>query len=103
MPAVARLGDSVRSETGSGRRCGSPMNTFVASASSRVFADGIGIARGGIDKVAEHPKGGCSPDESLIIESSSRFFVEGYPAARIGDFAPSDNTITGASSRVFFG
>lgn len=103
MPAVARLGDSVHSQTGSGSRCRFPLDTKIATASNRVFADGIGIARGGIDKVDAHPKSGCSPDESLIIESSSRFFVEGYPAARIGDFAPSDNTITGASSRVFFG
>jgi uncharacterized Zn-binding protein involved in type VI secretion len=79
------------------------MTIQIASASSRVFADGIGIARGGVDKVSPHPRGGCSPDESLIIESNSRFFIEGQPAARIGDFAPSDNTIIAGSSRVFFG
>lgn len=103
MPAVARLGDKVRSETGSGSRCRFPLETTIASASSRVFSDGKGIARGGLDKVAEHPKSGCSPDTTLIIQSNSRFFVEGHPAARIGDFAPSDNTLIAGSSRVFFG
>jgi uncharacterized Zn-binding protein involved in type VI secretion len=103
MPAVARLGDSVFSQTGRGKRCAFPLNTSIASASSRVFADGIGIARGGLDKVAAHPRGGCSPDSSLIIQSSSRFFIEGQPAARIGDSAPSDNTLIAGSSRVFFG
>ncbi len=103
MPAVARRGDSVFSETGTGRKCRFPMTTSIASASSRVFADGIGIARGGVDRVGPHPRGGCAPDQSLIIQSSSRFFIEGRPAARIGDSAPSDNTLTSGSSRVFFG
>lgn len=103
MPAVARLGDSVFSQTGTGYRCRSPMNISIASASSRVFSDGIGIARGGMDKVAAHPLGGCGADGSLIIQSSARFFVEGHPAARIGDSAPSDNTLVAGSSRVFFG
>lgn len=103
MPAVARLGDSVFSQTGTGYRCRSPLTIAVASASSRVFADGIGIARGGVDKVSDHAKAGCDPDSSLIIQSGSRFFIEGHPAARIGDSAPSDNTLTAGSSRVFFG
>lgn len=103
MPAVSRLGDSVFSQTGSGYKCRSPLTTSIATASSRVFADGIGIARGGVDKVADHAKAGCNPDGSLIIQSSSRFLIEGHPAARIGDSAPSDNTLIAGSSRVFFG
>lgn len=103
MPAVARLGDDVFSQTGTGYRCRSPLTISIATASSRVFADGIGIARGGVDTVVEHTKGGCDPDEDLIIQSSSRFFIEGHPAARIGDFAASDNTLIAGSTRVFFG
>ena len=82
----------------------------IASASTRFFADGIGIARGGVgvdtavgDTVSPHPKAGCSPDDDLIIQSSSRVFIEGHPAARIGDSAASDNRLIAGSSRVFFG
>lgn len=103
MAAVARLGDSVFSQTGVGWRCLSPTTINIASASRRAYSDGIQIARGKVDKVAGHAQGGCSADGSLIISSSSRVYVEGNPAARIGDSAPSDNTITSGSSRVFFG
>jgi uncharacterized Zn-binding protein involved in type VI secretion len=103
MAAVARLGDPVFSATGSGYKCRAPRTISIASASTRFYADGIGIARGGADTVSPHPKAGCSPDGSLIIQSSSRVFIEGHPAARIGDSAPSDNTLIAGSSRVFFG
>ena len=103
MSAVARLGDSVFSVTGAGYKCGSPTTISIASASSRCFADAKGIARGNVDKVTAHAKGGCSPDSDLIIKSSSRVFIEGNPAARIGDSAQSDNTLIAGSSRVFFG
>jgi uncharacterized Zn-binding protein involved in type VI secretion len=103
MPAVSRLGDSAFSAQGSGYKCLAPTTITIASASSRAYADGIQIARGNVDKVAGHPIGGCGADGSLIISSSSRVYVEGNPASRIGDSAASDNTITSGSSRVFFG
>ena len=103
MVAVARISDQVFSQTGSGYRCGQPLpTTTIAEGSGRCFAEGLGIARNS-DKVADHPKGGCDPDTSLMISASSRVFVEGRMAARIGDSAPSDNTITQGSTRVFFG
>jgi uncharacterized Zn-binding protein involved in type VI secretion len=103
MAAVARLKDSVFSATGIGHKCRAPRTISIASASSRFFADGIGIARGGVDTVDPHNKSECIPDIDLIIKSSSRVFIEGNPAARIGDSAASDNTLIAGSSRVFFG
>lgn len=103
MPAVSRRGDSVFSTTGSGYKCRSPMTTSIASGTSRVSVQGAPVARGGIDKVAGHPRGGCSPDGSLVISSGSRVHCNGGPAARIGDSAPSDNTIIRGATRVFFG
>ena len=107
MVAVARITDQVFSQTGSGYKCGQPLpTTTIAEGSERCFAEKLGIARNK-DKVADHSIGGCeleSTDENnLMISASSRVFVEGRMAARIGDSAPSDNTITQGSTRVFFG
>ena len=103
MAAVARRGDSVFSATGSGYKCRAPRSIKIASASTRFFADGIGIARGDVDTVSPHAKGECEPDGDLVIKASSRVFIEGHPAARIGDSAESDNRLIAGSSRVFFG
>ena len=103
MASVSRLGDTVFSATGSGYKCRAPLTISIATASSRVFSDGLQVARGNVDKVDSHPKAGCGSDGDLTIIASSRVFAEGNSVARIGDSANSDNTITAGSSRVFCG
>lgn len=104
MPAAAR-GDgteSVFSKTGTGDECNDPMTTSTNLCSDKVFVEGIGVVRQG-DRVASHPKSGCSTDTSVLTTFSSKVFIEGKGAGRIGDQYTGDNTITSGSAKVFFG
>jgi len=100
MPAVSRLGDSVLSPDGSGYKCRMPLKTSVGEANSKsVYANGILITVQG-NKVAPHPKSGCTPDTSTLDSGSSQVFVDGKGVGRIGD-SMGDNVITQGSSTVF--
>jgi uncharacterized Zn-binding protein involved in type VI secretion len=100
MPAVARLGDSVLSPDGSGFKCRMPLKTSVGEANSKnVYANGILITVQG-NKVAPHPKSGCTPDTSGLDSGSSQVFVDNKGMGRIGD-SMGDNVITQGSSTVF--
>jgi len=102
MPAAARGSgvDSVRSLTGAGRRCGSPMTTATNQCSSNVFFNGFGAVRAG-DIVAPHPRAGCSLDDSGLTSYSPNVFVNGRGVGRLGDQYTPDNTITSGSSNIF--
>jgi len=104
MPPAARGSgtDSVFSKTGSGRRCGKPVDTATAACSGDVFFNNKGAVRIG-DAVASHSAGGCSPDGSTLTSSSGSVFVNGKGVARIGDEYTGDNTITSGSSDIFIG
>jgi uncharacterized Zn-binding protein involved in type VI secretion len=104
MPPAARGsgGDSVFSKTGSGRRCGRPVDTATAACSEDVFFNEKGAVRIK-DAVAAHPESGCGNDGSVLSSSSSSVFVNGKGVARIGDSYGDDNTITSGSSNIFIG
>lgn len=105
MPAVSRQGDQVLSVDGTGRNCASPMQTAVGEANnSRVFANGILVVVQG-NKIAPHPKGGCSLDESTLTSFSSKVRIGGKGVGRVGDKyeSMSSNTITQGSSNIFAG
>jgi uncharacterized Zn-binding protein involved in type VI secretion len=103
MPAVARAGDSVLSIDGAGYKCRQPMQTSVGEVNgNKVFANGILIVVQG-KKVAPHPKGGCSPDESTLSSGSGKVKIGGMGVGRIGDDYGGINTIIQGSSNVFAG
>lgn len=102
MPAAARgdRRDTVASKTGTGMNCASPMTTATNECSPNVFTNGIGSVRKG-DKVAPHPRVGCSTDTSGLTTHSPNVFVNGRGFGRLGDQYTSDNTITSGSQNVF--
>lgn len=79
MPAAARIGDAT-----TGHGCWPP--TVVATGSQRVTADGIGIARAGVDEAVPHT---CPPIPETHTphcqDGSQRVFIDGWPAFRVGD------------------
>ena len=100
MPSVARAGDTVLSPDGTGYQCGSPMQTSVGEVNNKsVTANGILIVVQG-NKVAPHPKGGCSLDESTLSTFSSTVTIGGKGVGRIGDNY-GNNVITQGSPNVF--
>ena len=102
MPAVSRQGDSVLSPDGSGYKCRMPMKTSVDEVnSSSVYVNGILVVVQG-NKVAPHPKSGCTPDTSTLSSYSSKVFAGNKGVGRIGDLY-SDNIITQGSPTVFAG
>jgi uncharacterized Zn-binding protein involved in type VI secretion len=104
MPAAARASgiDTVFSLTGVGRGCRNPMNTVTGEGSSNVFVNGYGVVREN-DEVGDHPANGCGPDNSPLTTFSSKVFINGRRAGRIGDKYTNDNTITSGSTNVFIG
>jgi uncharacterized Zn-binding protein involved in type VI secretion len=103
MPAVARQGDSVLSIDGTGFRCRAPMKTSVGEVNNKqVFVNGKLIVVQG-NKVAPHPKGGCSLDTSELSKFSAKVMVGGKGIGRIGDSYANVNTITQGSPNVFAG
>lgn len=105
MPAAARGNgvDRVLSRTGTGKNCAFPMTTSTGSASTDVFIqNGGGIRQS--DIVGTHPAAGCTfPDLSPLTKFSSKVFINGRGAGRIGDEYTSDNIIISGSTSVFFG
>jgi uncharacterized Zn-binding protein involved in type VI secretion len=104
MPPAARGAgtDSVFSKTGSGRRCGRPLDTATDACSGDVFFNEKGAVRIG-DAVAPHAESGCGNDGSALTSSSGSVFVNNKGVARIGDEYTGDNTITSGSSNIFIG
>lgn len=85
MPPVARIGDSTT--------CG-----VVLTGSGTTFADGIGIARVGVD-IDSCP---CIPaPPAAIVTGSSTVFVDGSPVARVGDSDGCPATIATGSPTTF--
>jgi uncharacterized Zn-binding protein involved in type VI secretion len=78
------------------------MQTSVGEVNGRsVFANGILIVVAG-NKVAPHPKSGCSTDTSGLSSFSGTVKIGGKGVGRIGDdYGP--NTITAGSGNVFAG
>jgi uncharacterized Zn-binding protein involved in type VI secretion len=102
MPAAARGNrkDTVASKTGTGPLCSLPVTTATDQCSPNVFTNGIGSVRQG-DRVAPHPRLGCSTDTSVLTTHSPNVFVNGKGFGRLGDQYTPDNTITSGSSNVF--
>ena len=103
MPAAARgVGrDRVQSVDGTAYKCRVPMITSTLSCSANVLVNGIGIVRTG-DKVAPHPRSGCTLDTSVLTRSSTKVIVNGRGAGRMGD-AYGPNTIVSGSLNVIIG
>jgi uncharacterized Zn-binding protein involved in type VI secretion len=105
MTAVARKGDRVYSPTGTGTRCGNPVNTAVGEVNSRsVFANSKLIVTKG-NKIAPHKRKGCEPDESTLDKYSPNVFIGGKELGRKDDHyatgTPEQNTIMEGSPNVF--
>ena len=102
MPAVSRSGDSVMSRDGSGKKCKSPMRTSVGQVNDKgVYANGKLIVVAG-NRIAAHPKRGCTTDTSTLSSFSSSVSIGGKGMGRIGDeYGP--NIITQGSPDVFVG
>lgn len=102
MPAVARCDstDDVFSQTGAGYQCRAPRLTKTGEGSPNVFINGFGVVRQD-DKVAPHPRAGCSTDESVLTTFSSTVRANGKWIGRIGDEYTSDNVIISGSTNVF--
>lgn len=94
MPAVTRLGDVC-----TGHDCYPPRVNDEAS--ENVFVNGIGVHREG-DHWVEHTCGDNTHDGTLETGSST-VFVNGVPAARIGDPISCGSLSAQGSPSVFFG
>lgn len=102
MPAIARVTDTVLSPDGTGKNCAYPMETAVGEGNgSNVRIGGLAVAVQG-NKVAPHPKGGCSLDESVVSTFSSTIRIAGKGVARIGDML-GNNIITQGAATTFGG
>jgi uncharacterized Zn-binding protein involved in type VI secretion len=103
MPGAARGAgrDRVQSVDGTGKKCRVPMGTRTLSCATNVIVNGIGVVRIG-DRVAPHPRSGCSLDKSVLTKSSRKVIVNGRGAGRMGDkYGP--NTIVSGSVNVIIG
>ena len=94
MPAVVRLGDE-----GTGHDCYPPR--VNDDASTNVFVNGRGVHREQ-DHWVEHTCGDNTHD-GVLQTGSSTVFVNGRPAARIGDPISCGSVAAQGSSNVFFG
>ena len=94
MPAVVRLGDEC-----TGHGCYPPRVNDQAS--TNTFVNGRGIHREG-DHWVTHC---CGPSchDSNLASGSSTVFINGKPAARIGDPIECGSVAAQGSSNVFFG
>lgn len=93
MAAVSRLGDQC-----SGHGCFPPR--AGANASNNVFANGIATHRLG-DGWQAHCCDICHP--GTVAGGSSTVFINGKPAARIGDSIDCGSLIAQGSNNVFIG
>ena len=105
MPAIARKDDKVYSPTGSGTRCGNPIDTAVGEVNSNsVFANSKLIPVKG-NKIAPHTRKGCVPDESTLDKHSPNVFIGAKQVGRKDDHyatgTQEQNTITQGSPNVF--
>ena len=103
MPGAARGAgrDSVQSFDGTGKKCAVPMRTSTMACSTNVIVNGIGAVRIG-DRVAPHPRRGCSLDTSSLSRASMKVLINGRGAGRMGD-AYGPNVIISGSSNVIIG
>lgn len=103
MPAVVTGNGTcrVQSPDGKGDDCKYPMTTYTDECSSKVFIGNYGVVCEG-DRVAQHNKKDCVPDESTLTTYSSKVFIGGKAIARIGD-SYGDNIIIEGSAKVFAG
>ncbi len=95
MPAATRLGDSCTGHDG----CGS---TLLIECSPNVNINGKGAGRLG-DSYAAH---GCivhPSHQDKIAAGSSMVFINGLPAARIGDAVSIGGSVRDGSNNVFIG
>jgi hypothetical protein len=105
MTAVARKDDRVYSPTGTGTRCGNPVNTAVNEVnSSSVFSNNkLIVVRG--NKIAPHKRKGCELDQSVLDKYSPNVFIGNKEIGRKDDHygtgTPEQNTITEGSPNVF--
>lgn len=104
MSAVARKGDAVKSTTGSGVGCKSPLDIKVEEVnSSSVHANGKLIVVEG-NKVMPHVLSGCSTkDESVLDKYSPNVYIGNKKVGRKGDGynTAEPNTIMEGSPNVF--
>jgi len=103
MPGAARGAgrDNVQSVDGTGKKCRVPMRTRTLACSTNVLINGIGAVRIG-DRVAPHPRSGCSIDTSSLSRASRKVLINGRGAGRMGD-AYGPNTIVSGSTNVIIG
>jgi uncharacterized Zn-binding protein involved in type VI secretion len=103
MPGAARgVGkDRVQSFDGTGYKCRVPMITRTLACSTNVLINGAGAVRIG-DRVAPHPRSGCSLDVSTLSRGSLKVLINGRGAGRMGD-AYGPNVIISGSTNVIIG
>ena len=95
MPKAARLGDSC---TGHGSFPPRPNN----QASGNVFIEGIAAHRQG-DSWPTHCNSTPTCHDGVTAGGSSKVFINGKAAARVGDAVSCGGTIAEGASKVFIG
>lgn len=98
MPAASRLGDQ---STG---HDGFPPTACISSNTSKTFVNGIQVqALGSV--YAAHTKGSTTHPIGIrdTTGGSSKVFIEGKPAIRIGDPIECGDSVGEGSSNTFFG
>ena len=99
---IARSGgvDKAFSKTGVGFRCRFPTATATGvPTQTLVTAGGVPVVVAG-DLVKPHAIGGCGPDVSTAIPTTTKVFITGRAAIKIGNWYGSDNIILSGFPKV---
>lgn len=103
MPSIVRIGDTSTGPSAEGAGWASTAATVANN--STVFVNGkLAVTQGG--SFATHKKGSVTHYENVqrkIVGGSSTVFIEGKPAARVGDAVADGDTCGTGSPDVFVG
>ena len=104
MTPAARLGDQVATGTPATHGC-SLTSTIATNVISTVLIEGQPAAIMGSVTAIHGIKAGssCIPHTGTINAGSSKVFIAGFPAARVGDLVETDGAVITGATRVLMG
>ena len=104
MTPAARLGDQVATGTPATHGC-SLTSTIATNVIPTVLIEGQPAAIMGSVTAIHGIKAGssCIPHTGTINAGSSKVFIAGFPAARVGDLVETDGAVITGATRVLMG
>jgi len=104
MTPAARLGDQVATGTPATHGC-SLTSTIATNVIPTVLIEGSAAAIMGSVTAIHGIKVGdsCVPHTGTVNAGSSKVFISGFPAARVGDLVETDGAIITGAAKVLMG